>query len=365
MREVIKAWHLFEQLQQTNGHRFAVIEGNRNCNRRCSYCNVPQQYNQAQEATVEESYATVDWLHNQGYRLISWLGGEPLAPFKTKENITFFEHTLRVVDYASHKDMVVNVTTNGDYLTEDHVTQLSSAGLDTLTLSFHTYRRPALDHLIRGAKLAAAKKIIPTIQTVLSKETSKFLPTVAATAAEHGVLFSFGVVQEKGGGFSRLSTQESVLPSREDQRTVTEALKFFKSFGFVRNNRNYLEQGHQYYPNNWSCDSTRDTFIHVSAQGRIDVCSDVRTDFHISEIPLLSDSEQWREVKSERVANCGNCLFHCYYEAQNPHILGDLPTTGLIALIKSGQGRLVERWGRIAIQVAKLTRKDIQWEPLL
>lgn len=94
MQELAKTFHLARQFLRHDGHRFAVIETNRDCNRRCSYCAIPQQYRRQDEATIEESLQTVDWLHSQGYRLITWLGGEPFAPYLTKEDVSFFEHTL-------------------------------------------------------------------------------------------------------------------------------------------------------------------------------------------------------------------------------------------------------------------------------
>jgi len=362
MKEIAKAWGLFGEFRKHDGHRFAVIEGNRDCNRRCSYCTVPQQYKREQEATVAETTQIIDWLDAQGYHLVSWVGGEPLAPIETKEGITFFEHTIRVVEYAAQKGIAINVTTNGDYLTSDKVSQLAEAGLDSLTLSLHTYTRASLEHLISGAKLAAGQRILPVIQAVLSTKTVDVLPAIAATAAQNGVFFSFGVIQEKGGGFSTAPAERSLVPSREKQELALQALSQLKAFGFVRNNTNYLKASDDFYPNNWTCDPERDTFIHIGAGGLLDICSDVRTSIPIAEIPLLSESEQWRQIKRTRVANCGNCLFHCYYEAQNPDLRRDLATVALAMLIKTGNAKIVERLGKIAVKKVKASARSANWD---
>lgn len=125
---------LATQIVKPDGHRFAVVEGNQGCNRSCSYCAVPKHYNPSTELTLGQTNQAVDWLYQQGYRVLSYRGGETLAPFRTKEGITFTEHTVRVVKHAKEKGMFVNVTSNGDYIAPDNpviVRDLQRAGLDS------------------------------------------------------------------------------------------------------------------------------------------------------------------------------------------------------------------------------------------
>jgi MoaA/NifB/PqqE/SkfB family radical SAM enzyme len=360
MRQMPKVVNTWRRFHDKSGHRFAVIETNRGCNRHCSYCAVPTNYHREQEATIDETLSTVDWLYDQGYRLLSYLGGEPLAPFTTKEGVTFFDHTLRVCEYATQKGMIVNITTNGDYATKDKIDLLRHTGLDSLTFSLHSYTEPALRNLLRAAQLAAEAHIIPSIQAVLTSKTAEKLPGIAAFVAENGILFSFGIVQEKGGEFSIGQGQQSIVPTIDQQKRTLQALLRLKKLGFVRNNKNYITRATEFYPNNWKCDPERDNFIHIGAGGRVNVCSDVRTNVSIAEIQTL-DSSQWRELKRMRVKNCGNCLFHCYYEAQNPDLLGDLPTGIVALLLKTGNARLARRWGEFVIHMLKRRDHTVDW----
>ena len=266
MKELLSSLDLLTQLRKENGHRYAVIEGNRNCNRHCSYCAVPQQYKRKEESTLEETFRQVDWVHNQGFRLVSYLGGEPFAPFKTKEGITFAEHTTEVVKYAAKKRMIVSVTTNGDFVDEDTVKSLKESGLDAMSFSLHTYSKAGLNHVIKGARLAAKSGIIPTVQVVFTSERTSQLPGIAADVAEQGILFSLTIAQEKGGGFSAARKEKSIVPTVEEQKEVLGALLRLKSFGFVRDNRNYLTKASFYSNNSWTCDPKRDTFIHIGAR---------------------------------------------------------------------------------------------------
>ncbi len=359
MKELSKGLGLLKELKNPNGHRYAVIEGNRDCNRSCSYCAVPQQYKREQESTLDQTFRQVDWLRNQGYRLLSYLGGEPLAPFKTKEGITFAEHTTEVVKYAADKGMIVNVTTNGDFVNKDAIESLKKAGLDSMSFSLHTYSEPGLNHVIKGARLAAQSKIVSAVQVVFTSERASQIPGIAAHVAEQGVLFSVAIAQEKGGGFSIARKEKSIIPTTEQQKEVLGALLRLKSFGFVRDNKDYLTQASSYSNNSWTCDAKKDTFIHIGAGGKLDVCSDVRTNINVGEIEL--SSKKWRDLKKELVANCGNCMYGCYYEAQNPSLIGDIPTMAVMGLIKTGNAKLVERIGQFGVDKVRKNPKGVDW----
>lgn len=359
MKEVFTALQTLKEFSRKDGHRFANFEGNRGCNRRCEYCDVPENYDPEQELTVKETLQVIDWLHNQGYRLISWVGGEPLAPFITKEGESFFDHSRQLIQHATAKGMIFNLTTNGDYLTGDKVEQLKRAGLQSLTLSLHTFTKPALDHLIKGAKMVAQARIVPTINVVLTTKTAEIVPGLAAETARNGIPFSGGLVQEKGGGFSKTS-KESLLPSLEEQIKIFRALLRLKSFGFIRPGRGYLENAPDYYPNNWRCDPENDAFIHIGSGGIVNVCSDVRTGLTVAELDMLSNP-RWREEKRVLVRDCGGCLYQCYYDAQNPTFQGEVAFTGVALLIKAGQARLARKWGEFAVEACKKLETGVDW----
>lgn len=258
--------------------------------------------------------------------------------------------------------MLVNVTTNGDFINPSQpevIEALAKVGLDSLTFSLHTYTRAGLDHLLSASRLAARHRIIPTIQTVMTSQTVDKLPGIAAAAAKNGTLFSAGIIQTKGDGFSK-EQDFSVIPTEEHQERTFRALRALKSFGFVRNNRNYLNHGTEFYPNNWHCDAEKDTFIKIGAGGKVNVCSQVETGIRIEDIATLDDQE-WRDRKRIGVANCGNCLYHCYYESESPNIIGDIPMIGVGLAIKTGRHLLAERWGQTATTISRKQVPEVDW----
>ncbi len=347
---------LFAELIRPDGHRIGILEGNQNCNRHCSYCAVPQYYNKATELTLDETFGAIDLLRNERFRLLSYLGGEPFAPFRTKEGITFTDHTIEVVRYASERGMIVNVTTNGDYLPKnlEVMRRLKEAGLDSLTLSLHTFTKSGLERLMLGAQMAAEQGVIPTIQTVMMRETAPLLPGIAAYVARQGVLFSTGIVQTEGDGFAA-EQDDSVLPTREQVRTVFEALRDLKHSGFVRTGWTYLKEAEKYYPNSWKCNPKTDTFIKIGAGGKVNVCSRVETGLKVEDLVKTGlQDERWRAEKTVGVEECfreqDGCGYSCYQDAAgySRGLIHEIPTAVVMLAMKSGKTEMVKRWGRVA-----------------
>lgn len=350
---------LLHELTRPYGKRIAILETNRDCNRSCSYCKVPSLYRREQEQTVDQTLQTVDWIYNQGFRLLSYLGGEPFAPIETKERITFAEQTLQVVNYASQKGMMVNVVTNGDYLTPEMIAAAKKAGVDSLSLSLHSFTKNGLGHLVESGRSAAQVGIIPTVTTVLTSENANQIPGIAAHVVGNGLLYGFGIVQTKDQDFSTGRTD--LIPSVEQQREVAQALLRLKMFGFVRNNRNYIQHAVDYYPNNWTCNPNEDTFIHIGAGGTVDVCTDIRTNLHIADIPTLSTDKRWREAKQMKVKHCGNCTYQCYVEAEKPQLAGDLPMIAVGLFIRTGKADIAQKWGQVAVAASRKLERNTDW----
>lgn len=359
MKELLQ---MARRFVKTDSQRYATLEGNRDCNRQCSYCDVPNRYTREGESSLDDTFRKIDWLYDQGFRLISYIGGEPLAPgpYITKEGMSFFDHTREVVRYAHKKGAVIGVTTNGDFVTEHMIRDLAETGLDSLTFSLHSLSREQVEQRVNLARAAAQAKIIPTVNTVLTTRSADIMPALAAYVAKNGVPFSFGLVQEKGGGFSR-KNRISLVPPLEEQKRVFHALLRLKHFGFVRSSSGYLKHAVDYYPNNWRCNPSQDSFIHIDAVGNVNVCSDVRTGIKVGELGSLSDG-RWRDTKKTLVESCGNCLYQCYYDSENPDTVGHIPFAGVAMLIKTGNAGIAEKWGQFAVEVSKRMERNVNWE---
>lgn len=354
MREVFKGHRPLEALVKVlepRGQRLALLEGPSGCNRDCSYCAVPQRWDAEKASTLDQTRSQIDWLYDQGFRVLQYVGGEPLTPFfKTKEGLTFQQHTLEVVRYASkEKGMLVNVTTNGDYVDKSILSKLKEAGIDTLTFSLHSNNESGIRKIINGARMAAEARIPPIVSVVFTSDRADTIPEIAERCAENGIIFATTIVQEYGGGFSTIPV-ESKIPTVEQQKKVFQRLKKLKKAGFIRNNINYLEHATDFPDNSWKCDPNRDSFISIrgEGQGEIGVCSEVHTEFKVGEINLKD--KKWRKEKQDLIHNCNNCLYSCTFESQNPNLGGDADMFAVIGLIKSGKAQLAEALGQQAVR---------------
>jgi MoaA/NifB/PqqE/SkfB family radical SAM enzyme len=340
-------------------HRLATLELTRFCNRRCAYCAVPNLYASEEELTLEESLQIVDWLVSCGYRVLTCLGGEPLADAMTKEKLPICEYTRSIVEYATRHGMFVNVTSNGDYATTAKIQALAEAGLKSISFSLHSPTREALSHLVRLSLDGAYHRVVPTVSLTLTRTAAQWIPSVAAHVASRGILVSVNICQDHGSEFS--TSRPDLVPSKREQEQVLGALLALKPSGLIRTNRRYLRDAPAYYRNNWRCDHRSDPFIYIGVGGKLGVCCERRTHVSALSAPDLQ-SREWRALKQTLVNECHNCLHQCYFEIQNPDPIGDLSTFLCGLLIIRGHQEWVQRWARVSIPRLQARRMGFNWQ---
>jgi MoaA/NifB/PqqE/SkfB family radical SAM enzyme len=94
------------------------------CNLDCHYC---WSYDNSVKGMTEPvAKVSIDWLHSLGNRFLALMGGEPLLRPK-------FIH--KIVYYASKKDFIVYLPTNGRLMKPDVIDRLGDAGLGTVNLA--------------------------------------------------------------------------------------------------------------------------------------------------------------------------------------------------------------------------------------
>lgn len=395
-REVLVAKNIVGTALGLNSHGIAIMEGLTNCNRQCFHCDVFKRYNPLSFSSFEAAKHQVNGLADKNYAVFNYVGGETLAdcpalgallertvtlcpnnrwvptsevraketPFRDKEGMSFVDYTLGLVREGAKRGMITNVTSNADFIKNRYhsfnnegflesniltiLREFKEAGLDFLNLSLHSYGEAGLIDIVSKARLVAKAGIIPIVSVVFTKDRTDTIPLYARTCAANGVLFSTALVQEAGGGFSRVQKQ-SMIPSTEQQKEVFEALLALKKPGFIRTNSKYLTEATKYPGNSWKCNPESDKFIHNRAlgeKGEVGVCQEVHTDFDIN-VDLRN--KEWREKKREMVEKCQGCLYGCFYEAENPDFLGDFRTIVNMILIKTGHWGIVKKLGERSV----------------
>src|ERR1035438_2985935 len=94
------------------------------CNLDCHYCWAFD--NSVKGMTEDTARRSIDWLHDNGCRVLALMGGEPLLRPQ-------FVH--RVVYYAARKGFWIYVPTNGRLLRPDVIDRLGDAGVATFNLA--------------------------------------------------------------------------------------------------------------------------------------------------------------------------------------------------------------------------------------
>ncbi|HYW44533.1 MAG TPA: radical SAM protein [Bryobacteraceae bacterium] len=94
------------------------------CNLDCHYCWAFD--NSVKGMTEDTARRSIDWLHDNGCRVLALMGGEPLLRPQ-------FVH--RVVYYAARKGFWIYVPTNGRMLRPDVIDRLGDAGVATFNLA--------------------------------------------------------------------------------------------------------------------------------------------------------------------------------------------------------------------------------------
>lgn len=385
LNEVLKVGGAYLAARGENPHSLAIMEGHTNCNRACVYCNVHNRKSPKRFSTVAESEGQIDDIYDLGYRFFQYVGGESLgecqrkgelnyrrrhrceygvavcgfveaekyeeeARFRTEEDLTYVEHALRLVGYASRKRMLTNVITNGDFLKPERgiwiLRDLKAAGLDFLTFSLHSPSEAGIQDIIGKARATAREGIIPTVSMVFTADRGQdLISQVAKLCTRNGVFFSTSIVQEIGKGFSAVP-EKSQIPTIEQTEKVFEHLRQLKKGGFIINSSGYLTEAARYSGNSWKCDPEKDAVIHVRAQGErgeVGVCSEMRTGFQTGEVSFASPA--WREWKRRLVEGCPGCRYACFFRSENSDFKGDLKGLLPMIFIKSGNWELARMLG--------------------
>ena len=123
------------------------------CNLDCHYC---WSYDNSIKGMTEPvAKRSIDWLHETGNRFLALMGGEPLLRPHFIHKITY---------YASKKDFITYLPTNGRLMKPDVVDRLGDAGLGTVNLAVDVVKekpglakalepiRPYFDYLMKVQK---------------------------------------------------------------------------------------------------------------------------------------------------------------------------------------------------------------------
>lgn len=308
------------RLIASSGPRFGTFFLNTDCNRRCSYCVVPDR-GTGIEMSYEKWCLILDKMNRWGVRFGSFLGGEP----------TLRKDLPEILKYASKK-MAVSLTSNGDTMLgakgRDRLSNLASNGLNILNLSLHDLAET--DRQLETLAYAKRLGIIPILATVVTRATIKALPAIMEKSNAMGILYRYSLYQSVGGAFS--AQVDNLAPTKEEIENFISIVKTQKKrFRLVQNTHKYLMDGTAAYPRGWHCNSYEDHWLTVDNEGRLMACSEYPTNVSVLDLPSLGDSK-WTEIRTAKRMACDGCTYQCYIDEEGLS-RGDLAREGFLTAV--------------------------------
>jgi len=115
------------------------------CNAMCIHCFTNSGLQSPDELTTEQIYTAIDKLSRMGIMSIAFSGGEP---FVRKD-------MLQIIKYATDRNFIVSMTTNGSLLANDTIDALVDMGVKSITFSLDGMTQEIYGKIRRGLDLSA------------------------------------------------------------------------------------------------------------------------------------------------------------------------------------------------------------------
>ena len=157
------------------------------CNLHCNHCYMEAPSNEDENLlSVEEIYALIDDLNSMNVLVIALAGGEPLL------RRDFFD----IARYASDKDMMVFLTTNGTKINEHVIETLKEIGIGKITISLEGVTEGTHDALrgegsfkktTKGLKMLLEHGMNVEIAITLCSYNIEEIPCIIQSCEENGV----------------------------------------------------------------------------------------------------------------------------------------------------------------------------------
>lgn len=187
--EESKARQKVEKHSATGQVSWAYIEVTQVCNFNCLWCYAGsgRHLTKPKSMSWEEVTRVIDILINSGIKQVTFGGGEPLL----------YPYLPALINKLTTEGIVVNVTTNGYFLTDELARELKESGLNQVQMDIESVqpedhdrmrdKEGAHEHIVRAFQNALKNEITCVCQVVVTTENAAALPTIITYARKLGV----------------------------------------------------------------------------------------------------------------------------------------------------------------------------------
>ena len=238
------------------------------CNYYCSYCifaSGPEKING--ELSTAKIIKAVNELKEQGFTHIKFTGGEP-----------FVRHDLvDILQHACNLRMVVDVSTNASFITEDKAKRLASMGLNMVHVSIDGHTKKIHEEVrggktyektLQGLNHLVEQGMYVRVGTVLFSGNDQCLREMIVFCAERGVKeVAFSIMEPAGRIAGDYSSVTQI--NKQNLRETIEALA--REYGEkIKVRHNFMS--HITWTGEGTCPGAR-KFLYIDNVGRIAPCT--------------------------------------------------------------------------------------------
>ncbi len=300
------------------------------CPLKCIMCNICRRNHKVEEElTLKELKNIIDQIHDWGIKYVSFAGGESLV---RKDDV------VKLIKYASSKDLFTALITNGFIHDKKLFKNLIKAGLGKLTISIdgsnkktHDFIRGkgSFERAIKTAKYFVklrGKKDRPELEFATCVMSYNFRELVKIYDLMKSIGFDYMNYQAVVPDNDYKKMQPSVYnvdywlnkkQTKELEKIVDILIKIKKNEGRIRNTKQYLRLMPEYFRLKGKFNPGRCMagfkIINIDPYGNINICG-LGPNLNVKDAPLkdLWKHKKYKETRI-RIKHCKvPCLMLCY-----------------------------------------------------
>ncbi len=272
--------------------------------------------------TTYEIKKAIDKLFSLGCRVLNLFGGEP----------TIRKDLIDIVEYANHKGIIPEVSTNGTLLTPDYIDKLGKAGIRIIIMSVDTIKNinkkdpeknniimsDVINNLIEGRKKYGFEIFIGCLLI------GEYLDSTIETIEYFNNLdipISLGLACKNT--YSDAPQPENSFFTKQEDRSklfkILETIKCLKRKKYkILNPIEYFDDIKKFLNNeleDWYCPAGEYTFC-IDCDGTFQICPGLYAEnIHFNDIDSKYH-DKFKKLREDKFSKCKkSCLSSAYYDA--------------------------------------------------
>jgi MoaA/NifB/PqqE/SkfB family radical SAM enzyme len=306
---------------------YCMLRVTSRCNLRCRMCSVWKHGNKGHEMSLEEISELKDTFKKLNVSVVNLSGGEPMLREDLPDIVKIFS-----------KDFEVRMQTNSTLANEEKIKELVKAGLKSVSISLDTINPKKQDFICnqRGIwykiieKMVLFSELMPNdglllSNAVVSKLNIDELPKLTILTNKMGYATGFVPVllsEKREHDYAYRDYSPNMTFQKSDyhiiEKSYTELIKMKKEGYRIFNSTKFLQESIKFFKGGfrWKCDAGKLYFL-VDYDGSFLPCTELSKIGSVLDADFVKkfDSNNFRKIVEDKVANCPNCMHPCYVES--------------------------------------------------